>query len=183
MTVNRANRLVGLIKCALSYLDEEILLILYKTLIRPILDYGNTIWFPIRKKDIRSIENVQRRVTKHLAELSQLSYKESLQSLYLTTFLYRRNQPNEMIQVFKIVQNIDDIPMQELFEFSDTLHSSKKLKKPGAVAVNSFKFNSFCVRSINNWNNLPDDMVSSNTVLKFKPLYDIYMADQIEDMY
>ena len=38
LTVNRANRLVGLIKRAFSYLDEETLLVLYKTLIRPILD-------------------------------------------------------------------------------------------------------------------------------------------------
>ena len=62
LTVNRANRLVGLIKRAFSYLDEETLLVLYKTLIRPILDYGNLIWFPTLKKDIRAIENVQRRI-------------------------------------------------------------------------------------------------------------------------
>ena len=36
-------RLVGLIKRAFSYLDEETLLVLYKTLIWPILDYGNLI--------------------------------------------------------------------------------------------------------------------------------------------
>lgn len=91
-----------------------------------------------------------------------------------------------MIQVFKIVQNIDDIPMQGLFEFSDTQTrgNSKKLKKPRAVK--SFRLNSFCVRSINNWNNLPDDLVNSNTVLKFKTLYDRYMGVkkyQIEDIY
>ena len=43
ITVNRANRLVGLIKQAFSYLDEETLLVLYKTLIHPILEYGNLI--------------------------------------------------------------------------------------------------------------------------------------------
>ena len=56
LTVNRANRLVGLIKRAFSYLDIETSLILYKTLIRPILDYGNLIWYPTLKKDIRAIE-------------------------------------------------------------------------------------------------------------------------------
>ena len=34
LTVNRANRLVGLIKHAFSFLDEETLLVLYKTLIK-----------------------------------------------------------------------------------------------------------------------------------------------------
>ena len=85
LTVNRANRLVGLIKRAFSYLDEETLLVLYKTLIRPILDYGNTIWFPTLNKDIRAVENVQRRLTRLLPELSHLSYEERLRTLYLTT--------------------------------------------------------------------------------------------------
>ena len=91
----------------------------------------------------------------------------------------------DMIQVFKIVQYIDDIPMQGLFEFSDTqtFGNFKKLKKPGAVK--SFRLNFFCLRSINNWNNLPDDMVNSHTILKFKTLYNRYMGDkkyQIEDI-
>ena len=134
LTVNRANRLVGLIKRAFSYLDEETLLVLYKTLIRPILDYGNLIWFPTLKKDIRAIENVQRRVTKIPSQLSNLCYEERLKKLSLSTLMYRRNRM-DMIQVFTIVQNIDDISMNGLFEFSDTQTrgNSKKLKKPRAL--------------------------------------------------
>ena len=80
LTVNRANRHVGLIKRAFSYLDEETLLVLYKTLIRPILDNGNLIWFPTLKKHIRAIENVQRRITKILPQLSIFCYEERLKS-------------------------------------------------------------------------------------------------------
>ena len=176
ITVNRANRLVGLIKRAFSYLDEETLLVLYKTLIRPILDYGNLIWFPTLKKDIRAIENVQRRVTKILPELANLSYEERLQRLSLTTLLYRRNRM-DMIQVFKIIQNIDDISMDGLFEFSDsqTRGNSKKLKKPRALKT--FRLNSFCVRTINKWNSLTDEIVNSKTVLCFKTKYDRYMGN------
>ena len=91
LTVNRANRLIGLIKHAFSYLEEETLLVLYKTLIRPILDYGNIVWFPMLKKDIRVVENVQRRLTRLLPELSDLSYEERLKKLNLTTLHYRRH--------------------------------------------------------------------------------------------
>ena len=76
LTINRANKLVGLIKRTFSYLDQETLLTLYKTIIRPIIDYGNIIWFPVLKKDIRAVENVQRRLTRLLPELSHLSYEE-----------------------------------------------------------------------------------------------------------
>ena len=80
----------------------------------------------------------------------------------------------DMIQVFKVVHNIDDISMDGLFEFSDTQtrENSKKLLKPRALKT--FRMNSFCVRSINKWNALPDDIVNSKTVLQFKSLYDIH---------
>ena len=177
LTVNRANRLVGLIKRAFSYLDEETLLVLYKTLIRPILDYGNTIWFPTLKKDIRAIENVQRRLTRLLPELSHLSYEERLRTLNLTTLHYRRYRM-DMIQVFKILNNIDDVKMEGMFEYSDlnTRGHSKKLNKPRALK--SYRMHSFCIRTIEKWNDLTEDMVNSATVLSFKTMYDRYMGDQ-----
>ena len=177
LTVNKANRLVGLIKRAFSYLDEETLLILYKTIIRPIIDYGNTVWFPMLKKDIRALENVQRRLTRLLPELAQFSYEDRLRMLNLTTLQYRRYRM-DMIQVFKIIHNIDDVKMEDFFEFSDlnTRGHSKKLVKPRALK--SFRQNSFCVRVIDKWNALPDDMVNTSTVLSFKTMYDRYMGDQ-----
>ena len=98
------------------------------------------------KKDIRAIENVQRRITKILPELSNLCYEVILQRLSLSTLLYRRNHM-DMIQVFKIGLNIDDISMNGLLEFSDTqtCGNSKKLKRPRALKT--FRINSFCVRT------------------------------------
>ena len=76
----------------------------------------------------------------------------------------------DMIQVFKIVQNIHDI-----FEFADTQtrSNSKKLKKHRALKT--FRMNSFCVRTTNKWNGLPSDTVNFKTVPCFKTLYDRYM--------
>ena len=179
-TVNRANKLVGLIKRAFSFLNEETLLTLYKTLIRPILDYGNSIWSPTLKKDIRAVENVQRRVTKLLPELRHLSYKERLSKLHLTTLQYRRNR-YDMIQMFKIVSNIDDVPTQGLFEFSNTQTRghSKKLSK--IRPLKTIRANSFFCRTINKWNALPEEIVVSKTVLNFKTQYDQHMNDQKYD--
>ena len=81
----------------------------------------------------------------------------------------------DMIQVIKIVQNIHNISMNGLFEFSDTQtrSNSKKLKKPRALKT--FRMNSFCVRTTNKWNGLPNDNVNSTPVLSFKSLYDRYI--------
>ena len=66
----------------------------------------------------------------------------------------------DMIQVFKFVNKIDDIQMDGLFEYSDlTTHGhNKKLKKPSALK--SFRMNSFCVRAVNKWNDLTEDIVN-----------------------
>ena len=68
------------------------------------------------------------------------------------------------------------IKMNGLFEFSDTQTrgNSKKLKKPRVLKT--FRLNSFCVRTTNKWNSLPNDIVNSKTVLSFKTLYGRYMG-------
>ena len=171
MTVNRANRLVGLIKRAFPYLDEETLLVLYKTLIRPIRDYGNTIWFPTLKEDIRAIESVQRKLTQILPELSHISYEERLHKLNLTTLNYRRHRM-DMTQTFKIINKIGDIKMEGLFEFSDSITGGHSLKLKKSRVLKSFKMNSFSIRAIDKWNNITDDIVNSSTVFSFNTMYD-----------
>ena len=66
--VNRANRLVGPIKRTFKSLDKDLFLILYKSLIRYILDYGGSVYYPYTKKNIQMIENVQCRATRILPE-------------------------------------------------------------------------------------------------------------------
>ena len=54
------NYLLGLIKRTLKALDKESFLILYKSLIRSILDYGGSVYYPSTKKNIQLIKNIQR---------------------------------------------------------------------------------------------------------------------------
>ena len=46
--------------------------------------------------------------------------------------------------------------------------------------------NSFCIRAVIGWNNLPEDIVNSKNVLTFKTLYDRHMGNrkfQTADIY
>ena len=51
--INKANRLLGLIKRTFLTLSEDVFLSLYKSLVRPILEYGNLVWGPNYKTDIQ----------------------------------------------------------------------------------------------------------------------------------
>ena len=62
--VNKGNQLTGLIKRSFSYIDAKMFNKLYKAIVRPHLEYANIIWHPIYKRQLRSIENIQKRASK-----------------------------------------------------------------------------------------------------------------------
>ena len=60
-TVNKVNRIIGLIKRKFTYMDKDLFLTLYKSLVRSHLDYGNLVFYPTTKKYKQILENAQRR--------------------------------------------------------------------------------------------------------------------------
>jgi len=61
---NRASRILGMIKRTISYKNKDILLYLYKTLVRPHLEFCTPVWSPHYRKDRILLEKVQRRFTR-----------------------------------------------------------------------------------------------------------------------
>ena len=62
--VKKANRMLGMIKRSVIDRSTETIISLYKSLVRPHLEYCCQIWSPYYKKDIKLIEGIQRRATK-----------------------------------------------------------------------------------------------------------------------
>ena len=57
--VNKANRNLGIIYRTFTFMDKEMFLILFKSLVRPRLEYAVTVCALLYKKDMIVIENVQ----------------------------------------------------------------------------------------------------------------------------
>ena len=57
---------------------EKLTIPLYKAIIRPHLEYCIQAWRTYRKKDIDTLERIQRRATKTSPEPRDLSYEEHL---------------------------------------------------------------------------------------------------------
>ena len=112
--VNKANKMIGIIKRTFTFLDKEIFSNLDKALVRPHLEYGNVIWFPYLKRQSVTIERVQRRGTRLISTLRDLSYTERLKKLDLLTLKYRRFR-GDVIQVYKIIDQIDDLKGDTFF--------------------------------------------------------------------
>jgi len=169
--VNRTNRLTGMIRRTFKYMDRNLFLTLYKSLIRSIVDFGIVVWYPSTKKNIQLIENIQRRATRIVPQLRGLSYKERLSYLMLPTLLYRRER-YDLIQMFKIVNRFDDVDPEKFFSFNDNTTRGHIFRITKPQTNKTLRLNTFPVRCINSWNNLPEDVVLSDSVLTFKTKLD-----------
>ena len=168
ISVNKANKMIGIIKRTFTYMEKDMFLQLYKSLIRPHLEYGSVIWSPYLKKDIYLIENLQRRATKLVKEIKDLPYENRLKFLGLPTLKYRRERA-DVIQVFKIVKQIDNLNTELFFQktdYSKTRGHNYKLRK--AHNRLRIRHNVFSQRAIDAWNDLPYECVNSDSLNSFK---------------
>ena len=131
MTVNKGNRLVGLIRKSFSYMSNDMFRNLYCTLVRPILEYGGVIWSPHLKKHINKLEAVQRRATKLIPAMKHLLYKQRLTNLNLFSLAYRRRR-GDLIQVYRIINSLDNLNVDDFFKLQTSSrtrgHGNKIIK-------------------------------------------------------
>ena len=171
---NSASRVIGLIRRNILSKEESSMLILYKTLVRPILEYCIPVWCPYRKNDIMKIEKIQKRFTKIIEGCKGLSYEERLEKLKLTTLEERRHRA-DLIQVFKIINDKAKTYPEDFFTFSERMgriNSMKMYKKRVNSDLGKY---SFIFRVVDPWNALPNEIVTAKDEFSFKNKLDYYL--------
>ena len=87
--IGKANRVAGVLRRNFTFGNDKTLCLLYKALVRPILEYSYCTTRPFYNKDIEALEKVQRRITKFCPTLRNLSYEDRLRKLKLPSLAYR----------------------------------------------------------------------------------------------
>jgi len=130
--VSKANQILGMIKRSFSDISKEIVIPLYKSLVRPHLEYCSQIWNPHYIKDIKLIEGFQHTATKGM---EGLHYDDRLKCLNLMRLETRRVR-SELIETFKIVNGkysinsfLNTTKVEEVESESGRRGHSKKLFK------------------------------------------------------
>ena len=113
IAASKGNQILGLIRRNIIY-KEKLIIPLYKAIVRPNLEYCIETWRPYRKKDIDTLERIQRRAMKLIPELRDLSYEERLKECCLTTLETRRLR-GDQIEVFKILNGYENIDRNMFF--------------------------------------------------------------------
>lgn len=173
--VKTANCILGMIKRSFHNKSKDIILPLYKSLVRPHLEYCVQAWRPHLVKDIKLIENVQHRATKMIYDLYGQAYEERLKSLNLTTLETRRLR-GDLIEMYKILKGFDKTSLNIATNQMSSLrgHSLKLFKT--RFNTNTGKY-VFVNRTVDEWNKLSEDIISCNTVNSFKNKLDRYLRN------
>ena len=177
--INKATRVMGAIRRSFTYLEEHNFTLLFKALVRPHLEYAHAVWNPHLRRQINSIENVQRRATKQIPGFAQLSYSDRLKRLNLPTLAFRRLR-GDVIECFKIISGYYDgtvcSGLLTRSQVTRTRGHSAKLVRTDIAAANR-RHNFFTQRIVSTWNALPEHVISAPTVVTFEHRLDSHWRD------
>ena len=145
-------------------------------LLRPHLEFGNVVWSPRLEKDKKLVEGVQRRATKIIPGLKDLTYEQRLEKMKLPSMCYRRLR-GDLIEVFKYTHNIYKLSdsLLELESRTNTRGHSYKLKKQRCNTTLRQHF--FTQRNVDRWNSLPAEVAEAPSRNAFKNRVDLFMRD------
>ena len=174
--VTKASQVLAVIRRSFELLDVETLPVLFKTLVRPHLEYCNTVWGPFNRADQQRVERIQRRATKMIPAIRDLPYAERLRILGLPSLYYRRRR-GDMIAVYQLLHGGVDLDPELFITPAATGptrgHPWKLMKLRAETRTRRFAFG---VRIVSDWNALPGSVVASRTLNAFKAKLDAHWS-------
>ena len=109
----KGNQILELIKKTITCWKKEVLIRLYKSVVRPPLEYCVQAWRPLLLKEIMLLEKVQMS-NEDDREVSREVYEERLEIVGLTT-LENKRMKADLIEVFKIFKGFEGIDEKPFF--------------------------------------------------------------------
>ena len=174
--INTANKTLGCLRHTFKNMDSDIFLMLYKSLVRPHLEFSSCAWNPHLKYNIDALERVQRRATKLVPELTDLSYSDRLKKLDLETLEYRRKRA-DLLEVYRITSGIHTLsqdcqcvkcPDKTMLQPSLSTTTRGHSRKLQVQSASGPRKHYFSTRVTSAWNSLSEKTVNSQNINSFK---------------
>ena len=177
VAVNKSNRILGLIRRSYDHLDAYCLKNLYRSLVRPLLEYGNPVWPLAYVTDFTLVENVQRRATKLVPALKDKQYEDRLKDLDLPSISYRRRR-GDMIEMYKYLHGLYDVDTSFLQQNQNN-NRGHSLKLKTQYSRLKLRHDFFSLRIVEPWNSLPESVISAPSINSFKNRLDHHWEKDI----
>ena len=168
---------LGQISRAFHYRDKYryVFVRLYKTYVRPHLEFTGQAWAPWTATDKDILENVQRRAVRMVPGLKAADYDGRLKELGMFSLEERRHQV-DMLYVYKVLTGRENVDKDQWFTMaSETARMTRVASHRLNVMVNhgrlDIRRNFFSVRTSGLWNDVPGHIKDQKTVAGFKYAY------------
>ena len=135
----------------------------YKTLVRPILEYGSSVWDPYTQGLQEELEKVQNRAARFVTRnyiREEGSMTGILEQLKWES-LKKRRKDNRLILLYKGLKGKARIPTGDLVPKTRHCRNQHSMAfQIPTASLDAYKC-SFFPQTIRDWNNLPDSLISS----------------------
>ena len=138
---------------------------------RPHLEYASSAWDPDLKKDINSLDRVQRSAARMVT--NNYNYTEGSMTAILKDLnwdsLVNRRTSARLIMMFKIVNGLVAIKASDYLESPTRITRNINQNKFRTVSARCDSYaQSYLPRTIKDWNTLSDSTVASPSINSFK---------------
>lgn len=173
-----AQTVLSQITRAFHFRDKTTFLQLYKTYVRPHLEFSAQAWSPWQEGDKEVLEKIQRRAINQISGLRSESYEEKCKELGITTLEERRHR-GDMAMMYRIITEKDDVDPSIWFsQAADGARNTRTTSDLLNVRVKhgrlDIRKNFFSVRVTEPWNKIPSKIKSLSTMGGFKSAYAKY---------
>ena len=168
LITKKANRQLGIIAKVFSSRTPQIIVPLFKTFVRPHLEYNSIIWSPYTKNNDKLIEKIQKRMCNILYGARSSNYQEKLKKAGLLSLRARRIR-DQLINVYKLKNKMIDLDFEDFFlksKCKKTRGNAFKLMIPKSKTKIRHHF--FTCSIIKHWNRLKSSDINVRSIRLFK---------------
>ena len=160
----KANRTLGFLRRNLFSCPQDVREAAYKVLVRPILEYGSSVWDPHYEGLIDDLEKVQKRAARFVTR--NYTYEKGSMTGILKKLkwesLQKRRKDNRIILLCKGLKGRAKIPTdRDLIPKNRRCRNQHSLAFQIPSASTNAYLHSFFPQTIRDWNELPDSLLSS----------------------
>ena len=152
--------------------DRKSLETIYFRFIRPILEYGDTIWDKCTQYEKAELDKIQNEAARIVTGTTKLV---SIRNLYEETkmeTLEERRRKHKLTLFYKMVNNLSPSYLSSLVPQPVNAVSAYNLRNSNDIqnvpARSNYYYNSFLPSTIRDWNSLPLDTRNSESLASFK---------------
>ena len=168
--VNKSKKVCGAIKRTVGYnAPLNVKLQLYKSLCRPNLEFSSQVCSPHLKEDIKSMESIQRGITKYIMGYNEMTYDEQCKRLQVLPLSYRREVP-DFVFLYNCLHDAIDVDFTDEIPYVNSCHNLRSTSHGLNLqpkVVKTYK-SSYFSRVVTLWNKIALKVRNSSNANVFK---------------